>query len=428
MDFNLLHPRDQIVTIMRRIYDRDMTTLSGGNLSIRDEEGTIWITPAGIDKGNLAPRDIIKVSPDGALFGPHRPSSELPFHKAIYAARPDLRAVVHAHAPALVTFSIAGKIPDTRILPQAAEICGPIQYAPYAMTGSEALGVQIANTFATGVNVVMLENHGVATGGLTLLEAFERLETLEYCARTIILARGVGECQPLRDGQIAEYALQPAELEAFSPVHHSPLERELRQQIVATVHRAYDRRLMTSTEGVVSARVDADRFLITPSGVDRRTLAIEDVVLVDKGRREQGRQPSREVALHHAIYRRHPEVGSILTAQSPYATAYAVSSAAFDTRTIPESYVFLREVPKVAFDLLLDDPAGLAGAITDRSPVLLIQNFGALVTGAALLQTYDRMEVLEYTARSLLQLPPVGPLKAIGEAELREIEKKFFGG
>jgi L-fuculose-phosphate aldolase len=184
---------------------------------------------------------------------------------------------------------------------------------------------------------------------------------------------------------------------------------------------------MILTEGVVSARVDAERFLITPQTVDRRQLEAEDLVLIEDGRSEQGGEPSREVAFHQAIYRQHPEIGSILTAQSPHAAAYAISSAAFDTRTIPESYVFLREVPKVGFELLLDDPAKLANAITDRTPVLLIQNFGALVTGSNLLQTYDRLEVLEYTARSLLQLPPVGPLKPIGGDDLRAIEEKFFG-
>jgi L-fuculose-phosphate aldolase len=326
-----------------------------------------------------------------------------------------------------VTFSIAGQIPNTAVLPQAAEVCGPIQYAPYAMTGSEALGINIANTFATGVDIVMLENHGVATGGQTLLGAFMRLETLEYSARTIILARGVGVCLPLSEEKMAQYAKRPAQRGMFTPGDHSPVEHERRQQIVSTVHRAYDRGLMILTEGVVSARVDAERFLITPQTVDRRQLEAEDLVLIEDGRSEQGGEPSREVAFHQAIYRQHPEIGSILTAQSPHAAAYAISSAAFDTRTIPESYVFLREVPKVGFELLLDDPAKLANAITDRTPVLLIQNFGALVTGSNLLQTYDRLEVLEYTARSLLQLPPVGPLKPIGGDDLRAIEEKFFG-
>ncbi len=106
MRFHLLHPRDQLVAIMNRIYNNGMTTLSGGNLSILDANGDIWITPAGVDKGKLTPQDIVCVHADGTVDGLHRPSSELPFHRAIYRCRPDLRAIVHAHAPALVSFSI----------------------------------------------------------------------------------------------------------------------------------------------------------------------------------------------------------------------------------------------------------------------------------------------------------------------------------
>ncbi len=83
MDFDLLHPADQIVMIMQRIYNYGMTTTSGGNLSIKDENGDIWITPGGIDKGTLTRRDICCVKPDGTQIGPHRPSIEFPFHKTV---------------------------------------------------------------------------------------------------------------------------------------------------------------------------------------------------------------------------------------------------------------------------------------------------------------------------------------------------------
>jgi len=139
MRFHMLHPRDQLVAIMDRIYHNGMTTLSGGNLSIRDEDDNIWITPAGVDKGKLTPKDIVCVRPDGTEIGLHRPSTELPFHRAIYARRPDLRAVVHAHAPALVSFSIVRETPNTSIIPQAQRVCGLVGYAPYALPGSEAL-------------------------------------------------------------------------------------------------------------------------------------------------------------------------------------------------------------------------------------------------------------------------------------------------
>ena len=102
MNINYIHPADQLVMFMQRIYDKGMTTTSGGNLSIMDEDGNIWITPAGVDKGTLNRNDIVCVKEDGTVIGMHKPSSELPFHAAVYKMRPDLKAVLHAHPPALV--------------------------------------------------------------------------------------------------------------------------------------------------------------------------------------------------------------------------------------------------------------------------------------------------------------------------------------
>src|SRR5919197_5545907 len=112
MRFDQFHPADQIAAIMARIYQGGMTTTSGGNLSIREESGEIWITPSAVDKGSLTREDVVDVMPGGRHVGRHRPSVELPFHELIYARRPDLRAIVHAHPPALVAFSIASKVPD----------------------------------------------------------------------------------------------------------------------------------------------------------------------------------------------------------------------------------------------------------------------------------------------------------------------------
>ena len=91
MNIQYIHPADQLVMFMQRIYDKGLTTMSGGNLSIRDTEGNIWITPAGIDKGTLTRRDIICVRPDGTCEGPHKPSSELTFHQSVYRQRTRIR-------------------------------------------------------------------------------------------------------------------------------------------------------------------------------------------------------------------------------------------------------------------------------------------------------------------------------------------------
>ena len=80
MKFELLHPKDQLVMMMDRIYRYGLTTTSGGNISILDGDGDIWITPGGIDKGSLTREDIVCVKPDGTVLSKHKPSVELPFH------------------------------------------------------------------------------------------------------------------------------------------------------------------------------------------------------------------------------------------------------------------------------------------------------------------------------------------------------------
>ncbi len=425
MKYHLMHPRDQLVNIMNRIYNSGMTTLSGGNLSIKDENGELWITPAAVDKGKLRPQDIMCVREDGSVDGPHRPSSETPFHRAIYDRRADLRAIVHAHPPALVSFSIAREIPDTSIIPQAQRVCGIVGYAPYALTGSQQLGENIADTFGQGYDVVLLENHGIVTGGGNLLEAFQRLETLDFCARTLMQAAGLGQVNSLTKEQLAPFDRRTNRLPQFTPAGHSSRERELRQQLVDIIHRAYDRQLMISTEGVASTRVDEESFLITPTGRDRRNLDIDDLVLVQNGRREKGKLPSRSVRLHQEVYDHHPDIHCIILAQSPSAMAFAISSGHFDTRTIPESYILLRSIPRIRHGAQYSAPEEIAAAVSLRAPVLIIENDSILVVGQHIMQAFDRLEVAEFSARSLIDTATIGPMVPISDGDIAELENAF---
>ena len=179
MRFELLHPADQLVMMMNRIYYRGMTTTSGGNLSIRDANGDMWITPSGIDKGMLTRDDIMRVKADGTIEGRHRPSVEYPFHLSVFRRRPDIGAVLHAHSPGLVAFSIARKLPDVNLIPTVRKICGDIAIATYAVPGSARLGENIASQFDAGYSVVLLENHGVVIGAKDIFQAFMAFETIE---------------------------------------------------------------------------------------------------------------------------------------------------------------------------------------------------------------------------------------------------------
>ena len=95
LNTTMMHPREQIALVIARIYRRALTTTSRGNVSMIDDNGDVWITPSAVDKGSLQPADIVCVKRDGTIIGKHKPSSELPFHKAIYAMRPGIKAVIH---------------------------------------------------------------------------------------------------------------------------------------------------------------------------------------------------------------------------------------------------------------------------------------------------------------------------------------------
>ena len=129
--------------------------------------------------------------------------------------------------------------------------------------------------------------------------------------------------------------------------------------------------------------------------------------------------------VHQQIYRDHPEISCIIFAQAPNATAYAVAGRQMDTRTIPESYILLRELPLIPFgDQYLEGKA-LSEALSPQTPILLIQNDSLLVTGDSILTTFDRLEVAEFSARSLTQAQAMGPLHPIGDLAIDELKRKF---
>lgn len=424
MDASWLHPRDELVATMQRIYRYRMTTTSGGNLSILDPDGSIWITPSRVDKGALTPSDIVRVWPDDRREGAHPPSSEFPFHREIYRRRPDLKAIVHAHPGALVAFSICRQLPDTRLQSHVHEVCGRVALAPYACPGTQALGDRIAETFASGADCVLLENHGVVIGGRDLREAFQRFETLEFAAQTLIRAATLGPVRVLPPEALAVHTMPtfreaPAELP-------SNQEKDLRGQISNFVQRAYQQRLLISTAGAFSARLGQDDFLITPRRRDRLELRPPGIVRIHQGACPAGRSPSRAARLHAEIYARHPEVGAIINAQPAHASAFCVTDAPLSTHTIPESYVVLNNAPKLPFRRIVEDAAAIAAEIDPaRRPVVLIENEGALVVGRTLLEAFDRLEVLEATAEALLLAKPLGPIVHMPAASIDELRRVF---
>ena len=426
MNIQYIHPADQIVMFMQRVYDKKLTSMSGGNLSIRDNEGNIWITPASIDKGSLTRRDIICVRPNGDCEGPHAPSSELPFHRSVYKLRPDLNAVLHAHPPALVAFSVVRRLPELNLTPTVRYMCKNIKMAAYAIPGSQALSAEVGKVFEQGCNIALLENHGVCVGAADMLTAFQQFETLNYAAELEALATRRGEIRPL-----SETACQMSktnvcsELRNVSPQPCSSEELAARRDLIALIRRSYKMGLFTAAQGTYSTRLSDGSFIITPLHADPAYLEADDLVRIQDGAKEPGKTPDADVLLHQKIYDKNPKIGAIAFAQPVHSMVFAVTDMPFDTRTIPESYILLRDVKRIPFEAAYQNLDDVAAEFDNAHPVLLVENKSVMVTGASMLQVFDRLEVMEMTAASILDAQALGTIAHIPSDEIAALKTAF---
>ncbi len=196
-------------------------------------------------------------------------------------------------------------------------------------------------------------------------------------------------------------------------------------QLCEFLRRGCRQRLLISTEGSFSARLAGDSFLITPTQQDREQLRSDDLVLVTDGHREVGKKASRAVWAHHAIYEGYPDVGAIVFAHPVNATAFSVTDAKFDTRTIPESYVFLRDVCRVPYGVQYQGDGAIANYVSASTPTAILENDGVLVSGSSILHAFDLLEVLESTAESVINAKAIGKVSVMPDEVIEELRSEF---
>jgi len=189
--------RSAIVQACRRLDAMGLVAGAEGNVSARIGSRVVLVTPAGARKGDLSASDIVRVRlDDGRALGAGRPSSELPMHLAIYEARPDVVAVVHAHPPAATAFAVAGKAMPVTALAELVGVIGPVPLVAYRDPGSAALAAAVAAALARGrrvrPNACLLANHGVVAVGRSVAEALSRIESVEQAARILTTAHILG--------------------------------------------------------------------------------------------------------------------------------------------------------------------------------------------------------------------------------------------
>jgi len=195
--------REQVASVMRRLYRQGLTTCSGGNVSLRCGD-VVLITPSGTDKGEITAGQIGAVTISGENLAPGlRLSIETEMHLEVYRNRPDVKGIVHAHPVTASAFAAMDAEIDTRLTAETWHVLGVPVRAPYALMGTKELA-QIVGQAARQGNAVIMENHGVLTMGETLFRAFDRMELLEAAARMTWIAETMGCSRPLTEARIRE--------------------------------------------------------------------------------------------------------------------------------------------------------------------------------------------------------------------------------
>jgi L-fuculose-phosphate aldolase len=202
-------PRAGIVAAARRLDAAGFVPTKSGNLSVRTGSG-FWITPSGLPYAATQPGDCVECGPDGAtLSGDRRPSSEWRLHAAIYAARPDLAAVVHTHSPMATALSCARRpIPPFHYMIALAG-GAEIPCAPYATFGTQALADSAVAALGPHLRACLLANHGVVAAGADLAAAEALAGEVENLARQYLaLLAGGLEPAHLSPAEMAEVKAQ----------------------------------------------------------------------------------------------------------------------------------------------------------------------------------------------------------------------------
>lgn len=194
-----LQLRASICEVGRRLWLRGLIGATEGNITCRLSPRQFLCTPTGKSKGHLKPDEIVVIDSSGNPVGNSgKPSSEIKLHLAMYRARKDCQAVIHAHPPIATGFTVAGEdIPDN-VLPEAAIVLGSVATVPFAYPGTDEVPMAL-EPFLEDHKVFLLSHHGAATMGSDLFDAYHRMETLERVAHILMVAKSLGAVRPMPD-------------------------------------------------------------------------------------------------------------------------------------------------------------------------------------------------------------------------------------
>lgn len=210
--------KKDVCTIAKRAQHDGLCKHKSGNFSARDPEtGYIAVTPTGLDRDEMSPRDIVVMDLECNVIENEsglRPTSEVLMHIEIYKARPELRAVAHTHSPYATAFAVLNK-PIPAIVYEVANLGltkGRIPVAPYGRPGTTELAQYVLDSVREG-DCFLLEKHGaVAVDERNIYEAFLKaayIEELSELYHHALMANGGREPDSFEQAELQKWQYPP---------------------------------------------------------------------------------------------------------------------------------------------------------------------------------------------------------------------------
>lgn len=176
----------------RRLYRNGYIAAMEGNMSVRFSDDEVMSTPTAVCKGYLSPEMIVTCDMQGRqLTGTHKLSTEIQMHLAVYRARPDVKAVVHAHPPKSTGFAAAGVPLSNAVLAEVVVTLGCIPLAEYGTPSTQELADSVDHLIRMS-DGLLLSNHGALTVGKDVYDAYYKMEVVEHFAEISLISRLLG--------------------------------------------------------------------------------------------------------------------------------------------------------------------------------------------------------------------------------------------
>jgi len=195
-------PHLRLIELMQRLVTHGVNRGASGNSSVRHGRGML-ITPSALLPEALTPETLVEVDLQGRYEHPLKPSSEWRIHRDIYAARPDIHAIVHTHSTHAVTLACLRR--DLPPFHYMVAMAGgrDIRCSGYATFGTEALS-RTALAALEGRMACLLANHGLLACGSDLAQAETLAVEVEHLCEAYLKACSLGDPVLLSDADIDE--------------------------------------------------------------------------------------------------------------------------------------------------------------------------------------------------------------------------------